>query len=285
MGMKIAVIIPAAGQSKRFHAGVSTGSNPPGSKIEMDLAGRPVFLRAVELFLRRPLVGQIILAVNPDELDNFRFRWGDKLTFHGVKVVPGGRQERWETVLGALSAVDSDCTHVAIHDAARPLTSAALIDRVFEAAQQHPAVIPGLPVAATLKKVQPLAQPQLQADPLDAILGSAGKPVHALQQVMQTVDRTNLVEVQTPQIFELQLLRRAYAPIAQGKHSGQGVTDDAALVEAMGQTVVVVEGEAINFKITRPEDLNLARIIVTATAQKQAAELAKKRLFKDEDDD
>jgi len=288
--MKIAVIIPAAGLGKRFAQADATGVGAvaalaSATKIELDLAGKPVFLRAVHVFLNRPNVAQIIIAVNPDAVDDFNFRWSDKLGFHGVTVVPGGKTERWETVMKALAAVKPECTHAAIHDAARPLASAALVDRVFEAAAKYPAVIPGLAVAPTLKRVAPIEEAAVDADPLDAILGPTKKADGEVKRVIETVDRSNLIEVQTPQVFELGLLRRAYALISSGKLAGKGITDDAGLVEALGETVHVVEGESINFKITRPADLQLAAAFVQATEQKTAAAIGKKRLFKDQDDE
>jgi len=283
--MKIAVILPAAGRSKRFHAG---GSAEPGgrqSKIEMDLGGRPVFLRSVELFLRRPNVVQTIVAVDPDETEAFNFRWGDKLGFHGVEVVAGGTVERWETVKLALAKVRDDATHVAIHDAARPLASAGMIDRVFEAAAKHDAVIPAQPVAATLKRVEAYEDDATPEDPLDDILGGSGKPKLTLQRVTETIDRSDLVEVQTPQVFEINLLRQAYAQVGEGGQSGAAITDDAGLVEALGKPVMCVEGQTLNFKITRPDDLELARLIVSSRDTQQAAEIGRKRLFGDDDDD
>jgi 2-C-methyl-D-erythritol 4-phosphate cytidylyltransferase len=282
--MRIAVILPAAGLGKRFN-----GSDAPSerSKIELDLAGRPIFLRAIELFLNRAAVSQIILAVQPDSLDEFKFRWGDKLAFHNVTLVPGGKAERWETVLKALDAARPDCTHVAVHDAARPLASRALIDRVFEAAGRFTAVIPGLPVSATLKRVAVDESASQATDPLDAILGGAGKPGGGgeVRRVVATVDRAGLVEVQTPQVFEVQLFRRAYAQITDGRlASGTAITDDAGLIEALGEPVRVVEGEATNLKITRPDDLKLAEAYASAAQQEDAAALSRKRLFKDEDE-
>lgn len=276
--MKISIILPAAGLGKRFAD--AEGRN----KIELDLAGKPVFLRAVELFLNRPVVGQIILAVNPDAVEDFQFRWGDKLAFHGVTIVAGGRVERWETVLRALDAVGESCTHAAIHDAARPLTSGALIDRVFEAAAKHPAVIPGLPVAATLKRIASV-EPKADADPLDAILGGAGAEAVEVKRVVATVDREELVEVQTPQVFEVSLLRRAYAPLQSGRRDGKGITDDAGLVEALGEAVHVVAGESTNLKITRPDDFKLAAAYIEVNERKSATTLAKKRLFREEEDE
>lgn len=279
--MRIAVILPAAGLGKRFNA-AAQGPAAGASKIELDLVGRPVFLRSLEAFMNRPVVGQIILAVNPDAMEDFRFRWGDKLTLLGVKVVPGGKKERWETVLNALDAVDPSCTHAAIHDAARPMASAKLIDRVFEAAKRFPAVVPGLPVASTLKRVEPVQLPE-ESDPLDAILGGAGKPVMHVQRVTQTVDRRQVVEVQTPQVFEIGLLRRAYAQITDGKLQPAHITDDAGLVEDLGESVYVVDGEVINFKITRPDDMELAAALLQSRQQKDAASVARKALLLDEE--
>lgn len=268
MSLDIAVIIPAAGSGTRF------GSPRSTSKVEADLGGRPVFLRSVEIFAGRKDVVQIILAVNPDGLDEFNFRWADRVGFHGVKVVPGGTAERWQTVQRALEHVTDDATHVAIHDAARPLATGALIDRVFLAAESFDAVIPAMPVNATLKRVEPADD--APPDPLDAILGESARA--PAQRVIETVSRDNLVEVQTPQVFKLDLIRRAFEKVVTG------VTDDASLVEALGEVVYVVEGESTNLKITRPADLELAAALVAQRDAAAAKDLAAKKLFLDEDD-
>jgi 2-C-methyl-D-erythritol 4-phosphate cytidylyltransferase len=282
--MRVAVILPAAGLGKRFDQAQATTS--VGTKIERDLAGRPVFLRSIELFVRHPDVEQVILAVNPDSVEEFTFRWGDRLAIHNVTIVAGGRKERWETVMLALRKVSSACTHVAVHDAARPMTSAALLERVFAAAAMTSAVIPGLPVANTLKQIDSTsnadAPPQV-ADPLDAILGGPTRPAPAMKRILRTVDRRSLYEVQTPQVFEVSLLKRAYAQIESGSLDASGVTDDASLVEAMGEPVFIVEGESTNFKITRPEDLTLATALLNLQS-KPDEKLARKKLFADADD-
>ena len=288
--MKICVIIPAAGLGKRFSESQPTGALSIGSsKIEQDLAGRPVFLHALELFVNNPLVSQIILAVHPDRVDDFNLRWGDKLSFHGVRVVSGGTIERWESVLNALQVVDATCTHVAVHDAARPLTSLQLIDRVFEAANHHQAVIPGLPVRATLKRVIDSESQPRETDPLDAILGNSDK-VSSIptQQVDQTIDRSDLVEAQTPQVFEKELLLRAYQRVEADLASGgllAGLTDDAGCVERLGEPVYLVPGESGNWKITDSNDLEMARVVMEATRQAETARLGRKRLFADDDDE
>lgn len=281
--MRLAVIIPAAGVSRRYHA-ERRGDAPPTSKIELDLMGRPVFLRAVEVFRGRPQVAQVLLAVHPESIAEFRFKWGDACGFGGVDIIPGGTRERWETVLRALEHVDPDATHVAIHDAARPLTSPDLIDRLLDAAARFDAVVPGVAASNTLKRVATFEEDRdTTPDPLAAILGDATTPTKLVQRVVETVDRSSLVEIQTPQVFALPLLRRAYAQIADGRLDGAGVTDDAMLVEALGEPVRVVAGEPTNFKITRPADLQLAAAWLAATRQPDPV-AARRRLFGDDDD-
>ncbi len=280
--INVSVILPAAGSGSRFARG-ARGHVP--SKVELELAGKPVFLHAVELFIRRSDVGRVIVAVAPDQLDDFRFRWGDKLGFLGVSVVAGGETERWQTVAKALEAVDDDATHIAVHDAARPLASAEMIDRVFEAASRFPAVIPACDVGATLKRAEVDDTAKAEADPLDAILGSADEDAIPIRRVVETVDRRGLVAVQTPQVFEAGLLRRAYQQIADGQINPAGITDDAQLIEALGEPVRIVEGETTNLKITYPGDAELAEALLGKRGASQAAALAKKRLFGHDDDE
>ncbi|MEX0744426.1 MAG: 2-C-methyl-D-erythritol 4-phosphate cytidylyltransferase, partial [Phycisphaeraceae bacterium] len=190
--MKTAVILPAAGAGRRFNDDPQMANT---SKIELALAGKAVFLRAIELFLRRSEVCDVLLAIAPDRVDEFNQRWGDTLRLHGVRVVPGGTVERWETVAKALAAVPDHCTHVAVHDAARPMASESLIDRIFAAAVTYDAVVPGLSVTNTLKRVRPVAgDGALPCNPVDAILGDAGKSAASTtRQVVETIARDGLV--------------------------------------------------------------------------------------------
>lgn len=292
--MKITVIIPAAGVGKRFASGEAVTHDAFGrekiatSKIEQEIHGKPVFLRSIDLFTQRQTsaraVIQILLAVNPDAIDAFKFKWGERLRLYGIEIIPGGKKERWETVMNALCHVDPDATHIAVHDAARPLATPALIDRVFEAGEKFAAVIPGLPVASTLKRIDPTPITQEDSDPLDAILGSAGKKILMAQRVVDTVSRSNLVEVQTPQLFEASLLRRAYARITAGQVDTAAITDDAGLIEALGEPVYVVDGEVTNLKITRAADMEFATAIIHHREAKSAVTAAKKKLFLDEEE-
>ena len=146
--------------------------------------------------------------------------------------VPGG-ETRSASVRAGLDAVPDDATIICVHDAARPLASEQLYRRVIDAVQAGAdAAIPGLAVTDTIKVIDPSGR------------------------VIDTPDRATLVAVQTPQAFRASVLRAAHADLGEA-------TDDAALVEAAGGRVVVVAGEAINCKITDPDDLDWARRVVT----------------------
>jgi len=146
-------------------------------------------------------------------------------------VVPGGAT-RSESVRAGLAAVPGEADVVLVHDAARPLATTALFEAVVAAVQGGAdAAIPGVPVANTVKRVQG-------------------------NEVVGTVDRADLVEVQTPQGFRAAALRAA--------HAGEpDATDDAALVEAAGGSVVIVPGEPTNLKLTHPHDLAVARVLLS----------------------
>jgi 2-C-methyl-D-erythritol 4-phosphate cytidylyltransferase len=147
-------------------------------------------------------------------------------------VVAGG-ETRAASVRAGLAAVPADVDAVLVHDAVRPLATPELSARVLAAvAGGADGAVPGVPVVDTLKRVQG-------------------------DRVETTVDRAELVAVQTPQAFRADVLRRA--------HAGEGdATDDAALVEAVGGTVVVVAGERDNLKVTWPEDLAVAEALLAA---------------------
>ncbi|MCA9271760.1 MAG: 2-C-methyl-D-erythritol 4-phosphate cytidylyltransferase [Phycisphaerales bacterium] len=249
--MNLTVIIPAAGASTRYSA-----SGGLRHKLEEDIAGRAVLYRSLEIFTVRDDVKSIIVAGPHDEaaFDEFREHHGPKIGFYGAKLCRGGQTHRYESVQAALAEVDHDCTHVAIHDAARPCASQRLIDRVLEAAQSHDAVIPAIAVGDTIKRAESIDDAGAE-DPLDALLGDSGKINTSYRRVMGTVDRAGLVLVQTPQVFKRELIERAYA------QNDLASTDDAGLVERLGEPVIVVEGEARNIKITRAEDLEIARAL------------------------
>ncbi len=247
--MRIGVIIAAAGKSARFGA---------GDKLSQDLGGRPVLLRTVEAFTKRDEVAAIVVAGPPDDMEGFRARFGPALGFNGARIVEGGRTERWESIARAIQALPDDITHIAVHDGARPCVGNDLLGRIFAAAEVAPAVVPGVPVRDTLKRVGDATVSAAADDAIaDFILGDVGKASTSGRPVVETVSREGLVAVQTPQVFDAALLRRAYATAELA-----GTTDDASVVERLGEPVLVVEGDARNIKITTEEDLQLVRALM-----------------------
>jgi 2-C-methyl-D-erythritol 4-phosphate cytidylyltransferase len=224
---RFAVILPAAGRSTRF-------GDAREKKTYADLDGRAVWLRAADAFLGRPDVGQVIVAIAPGDRELFERRYRANVAFLGITVVEGG-DERFDTIARALEAVEADCDHVAVHDAARPCLTPELVDAVFAAALRHSAALLAVPVADTLKRA-----------------GLDGKTV-------ATVPRAGLHAAQTPQVFEKDLLLQAYA--SRGRIEGP-ITDDAQLVEALGHPCFLVEGSPMNLKITTQADLRLAHAIL-----------------------
>ncbi len=135
-----------------------------------------------------------------------------------------------------------------------------LLDRLFEAARTLGAVVPALRMAATVKRVseETCDVADHSEDAMaDAIFGDVGRRNIAARRVTETVDRQGLVEVQTPQIFEADLLRRAYA-----QEDLSEATDESSLVEKLGEPVHTVEGDVCNIKVTTPADLKLLRAIL-----------------------
>ncbi len=249
--MNVCMIIAAAGKSERFSR---------GDKLAQDVGGRPLLMRTVELFTKRDEVRSIIVAGPPDDFRAFNEKYAPALSFHGAVVVEGGRIDRWETVRNALAAVPEEATHIAVHDAARPATSKDVLNRVFEAATGVSAVIPAVPLPGTVKRVSSAMTDVADHsdDALaDSILGASTRQSIDAQQVTETLDRTGLVEAQTPQLFEADLLRRAYA-----QDDLAGCTDDAAAVERLGECVFTVLGDPRNIKVTTPADLKLIRAIL-----------------------
>lgn len=224
----IAVIICAAGASTRF-AGKE-------KKPFVDIAGRPAFLRSVDIFLNRDDVKQIILAISPQDQESVKIRWGATLSFAGVKITHGGT-ERFETVENALALVNDDIDLIAVHDAARPCLTESWLDAVFALAAENDAAILASPINGTIKKV-------------------------ADSKITNTLDRTDLYEAQTPQVFASQLLKEAYANLPNLDKST--ITDDANLIEALNKPVYIVETDISNIKITRKSDIQLAAAIIKA---------------------
>ena len=226
-----AVILPAAGRSRRFR-------DPHYKKPFAVLAGRAVWLHSAERFLNRGDVQQVIVVIAEEDREEFGRKFGANLAILGIEVCTGGA-ERADSIQAALAKVRDDIDFIAVHDAARPCLAEKWIDAVFAAAQQTGAAILAVPVSATLKRVAPA--------------GQGGGP----GLVGETVDRGGLWEAQTPQVFRRELLNQAYAACG-----GAPSTDDAQLVERFGAPVAMVEGSPLNIKITTKDDHRLAEQIL-----------------------
>lgn len=259
--MRIALLIPAAGASRRY-------SDLGGlrSKLDEDLGGRPVLQRTIELFVKHERAGALIEAIivagpfADDAFAEFKTRHADRLSLLSARIVRGGKTHRHETVKAALEHVPAGATHVAIHDAARPCTPEEVIDRVLDLAEEHEAVIPAIDATDTVKRARDTGAPAARADAIDAILGVDPGRKGTLRVVAETIPREGLVMVQTPQIFRVETIRRAYA------QADLSSTDDAQLVERLGVPVAVAKGDPRNIKITTPTDLVLARAILGVKA-------------------
>jgi 2-C-methyl-D-erythritol 4-phosphate cytidylyltransferase len=219
VGPRVAAIVPAAGRGERLGGGTP--------KALRALGGRPMLVRSVEALRRSESVTQIVVAAPPTLVEVVA-----QLLGRDVRVIAGGA-ERVDSVRRALSAVDDDVSVVLVHDAARPLTPPALVDSVAAAViAGHPAVIPVLGLADTVKEVGPDGR------------------------VIRTPARDGLRAVQTPQGFRRDVLAAAYAL------RDVPVTDDAGLVEALGVPVTTVPGAQEAFKVTQPPDLVLAEALL-----------------------
>ncbi len=225
---KFAVILPAAGKSSRFH-------DQHYKKPFVPLGGdRAVWLHTADRFLNRGDVIQVLLVIAPEDREGFQMKFGANIAILGVDVIDGGA-ERSDSVARALEKVKPDAEYVAIHDAVRPCLVDAWIDKVFDAAQKSGAAILATPITATLKRSQD------------------GKTVR------ETIDRRGLWQAQTPQVFRRDLLTEAYV-----KRGNTAATDDAQLVENLGQKVTLVPGSPLNIKITTRDDLKLAAAALKA---------------------
>lgn len=223
---KFAVILPAAGKSSRF-GGLE-------KKPFMSLQGRAIWQRSAELFWSRPNVSKVYLVISPDDVADFRSRFGHVIAFANAEIVEGGR-ERFESVANALNRIPDDVDFICVHDAVRPMTSNSMIDNVFAKAVSCGAAMLAIPVADTLKRVD-----------------------NQTNMITETVPREGLWQAQTPQVFRRDWLLEAYA---RRNTLGTHITDDAQLIEAAGHQISVVNGSTMNFKITTQDDLKLAEQI------------------------
>ena len=224
--MRVNAIIVAAGEGKRM--------GPGEPKPLLLLAGKAILLHTLESFAHSS-VGKAVVVVSERERSKFERSLNSAKLGRLQWALQNGGVRRQDSVACGLAAVDADCEIVVVHDAVRPLVSPALIDRSVEAAAKDGAAVAGVPVADTIKVVSP------------------GRTIEA------TPPRDALWAIQTPQAFRLPLLREAHR---RAEKERVEATDDAMLVERLGEKVVVVDGDRRNLKITTTEDLALAEALL-----------------------
>ncbi len=230
----LSAIIVAAGDSRRMGF----------DKLLVTIAGRPVIAHTIKAFERAECVGDVIVVARKDRLDEIKAIVRDE-NFKKVRsIIPGGKH-RQDSVCAGLDHLKADAKYVAVHDAARPLITAEQIERVFEQCRAHAAASLAEPISDTLK----------HADTEFFVTGP--------------VDRHQLYAMQTPQVFERQLIEDAYRAVYAENAS---VTDEVSAIERLGRKVILVPNKDLNFKITYPRDLALAEFVLKQRIQAAASQ-------------
>ena len=218
-------VIVAAGSASRM-GGID--------KVMAELQGEPMIVHTVRAFEVCDAIAEIVIVTRPDLILPITNLCKD---FGKVTAVVAGGSSRQESVALGMNALSDKCELAAIQDGARPLVTWQLIDRVVRAAHAYHAAIPVIPVKDTIK-----------------VCNSA--------LVVSTPDRSTLRAVQTPQVFDFDLLRGALKKAAE---DGAEVTDDCSAVERLGMSVKTVDGDERNLKVTTPFDLKIAELLMEET--------------------
>ena len=218
-------VIVAAGTASRM-GGID--------KVMAQLSGEPMIVRTVRTFQVCDAIKEIVIVTRPDLIVPIQDLCRD---FDKVRLVVAGGKSRQESVGLGLNSFSDKVKMVAIHDGARPLITQAVIDRTVRAAHAYSAAAPAIPVKDTIKVVK------------------GGVVDH-------TPDRATLQAIQTPQVFDLDLIRGA---LKKAEQDGSAVTDDCSAVELMGMSVKIVEGDGRNIKVTTPMDLKIAEMLLEET--------------------
>ena len=218
-------VIVAAGTASRME-GID--------KVMASLGGEPMIVRTVRTFQNCDAIKEIVIVTREDLLQRVA---GLCREFDKVKAVIVGGKDRAESVNNGLNALSKKVKLAAVQDGARPLITEAVIDRTVRAANSYGAAAPAIPVKDTVKVVE----------------GGI---------VTTTPQRSTLKAIQTPQVFDFDLLRGALKHAAEKELE---ITDDCSAVEAMGFKVKIVEGDERNIKVTTPLDLRIAEIFLEET--------------------
>jgi len=239
--MKVFVIIPAAGLGTRM---APPGKKATASKQFLEINGTPIVFHTLRVFARNKQVTRIVVALRKSEMDHFRGQLEKEKIAAKVDMVEGG-EHRQQSVANALAHIQADLGDVVlVHDAVRPFVDDEMIASVIHEVEKHGAAIAGLPAVDTIKQVERAAE--------GAIITS-------------TIPRERVVQAQTPQGFRYDLIQRAFTSAAADGFLG---TDEASLVERLGESVWVVMGSPRNIKITTPADLELAEFLMVGSRKR-----------------
>lgn len=222
--MDYQVIIPAAGQGKRMGAGKN--------KLLLQLEDQPIILHTLKVFLHDTSCKEIILVIQPEDEAVFSSLLHDCPRNEKINMVYGG-EERQQSVYNGLQAAQLT-EIILVHDGARPFIQHNVIQHLVNVAYNKGAAIAAVPVKDTIKRVDHF-------------------------QVKETIERTSLWQVQTPQAFRFSVLYNAHQQAMKESYLG---TDEASLVERLAYPVQIVTGDYDNIKITTPEDLYFAEAII-----------------------
>ena len=227
------IIIVAGGKGLRMRSDIP--------KQFLPIGGKPVLMRTLERFREYSDDIQIILVL-PEAQQEYWHQLCDEYHFDVEYTLANGGQTRFHSVQNGLAKVPDDAQGVVgVHDGVRPFPSIEVIKNCYETARTAKAVIPVIPVVETVRQL-------IDSDSQLSILNS---------QLSKTVPRDQYRLVQTPQTFDIQLLKSA-----NRQPYNDGFTDDASVVEAFGHKITLVEGNRENIKITTPYDLKIAEVLI-----------------------
>ncbi|MGE5570459.1 MAG: 2-C-methyl-D-erythritol 4-phosphate cytidylyltransferase [Rhodospirillales bacterium] len=232
--MKVAVIIPAAGFGTRMGRG-SAEKSGTSRKQFMLLDGSPILLHTIRKFVSVPRVTKIVVALRPEDMEWFSGLLRQEALPVPIQLVEGG-DSRQQSVENALAVLEPDTDLVAVHDAVRPFIDRATIEKVIEEAEDTGAAIVGIIPVDTVKQVRK-------------------------NKIHGTLPRERLTLAQTPQVFRYSLLKEAFQ---RAREDGFVGTDESSLVERLEKVEVsVVLGSDRNIKITKPSDMDLAKLFLS----------------------
>ncbi|MBM4340801.1 MAG: 2-C-methyl-D-erythritol 4-phosphate cytidylyltransferase [Deltaproteobacteria bacterium] len=225
--MKADAIIVSAGKGQRFMEG--------RKKQYFSLGGKPILAHTLDQFDACPLIHSILLVVGQEDQDYCLKEIIEKFRYRKISQITPGGKRRQDSVKNGLDALSSRSEIIVIHDGVRPFVTKEMIEDSIRSAIRFGAAIIAMPVKDTIKMA------------------------HNDGTILKTLDRETLYQAQTPQAFQSSLIREAYSRAKEDNFVG---TDDASLVERLGKKVHILPGSYTNIKITTPEDLMLANLIL-----------------------